>query len=438
MCDPRETEQRLRNWLDTNQPQRERLCIHLLPLFGKYSEVQPRRPKGGPDGARDIQAIYNNSVEIWGAVGFKNSANDSEEDKKWVNDKFNKDFEAALGQNPSLKGFVFFTNVDLTPKEVHTLKTMAICKGINHVDIFYRERLRQMLDSIEGLGYRLQYLNIKMSQEEQISFINRLEKIREIEQQELTKKQQEVNYKLHKLEFLNECLRPVRTVMAIVKLNKPYKPEELGHFRLVIEIIRIYDPSPWPKLFIGGRDHYIISDHDNTRKMLFGLQSLIWFEHPYEIHQSCIDSKKYERTQFLTFTGFLYRKGPFATLGEFDGTNFDIFVTSPLLGAIQNISFVVNHYALFQLSRNKLVIAEQIGLRENNPPKWPYDLTDKEKSVKFKRLYIRSKDTDNNSIIPPCRHMSREIHFSEYIPEKLDILAQKGGSLIRSASLIIE
>ncbi len=84
MSDVRLTEERLRSWLDSNQVQRERLCLHLLPLFGPYTNVTPRRPKGGRDGARDIQAIFDGGLEAWGAVGFQNSANDSTKNKTWV------------------------------------------------------------------------------------------------------------------------------------------------------------------------------------------------------------------------------------------------------------------------------------------------------------------------------------------------------------------
>lgn len=64
MPDSRITDERLRSWLDANQVQRERLCAQLLPLLGQYSDVEPRRPKGGPDGARDIQAVYNKQLSV--------------------------------------------------------------------------------------------------------------------------------------------------------------------------------------------------------------------------------------------------------------------------------------------------------------------------------------------------------------------------------------
>lgn len=438
MSDPRETEQRLRSWLDANQLQRERLCIQLLPLFGNYSDVQPRRPKGGPDGARDIQAVYNGSIVVWGAVGFRNSANDSEGDKKWVTKKFSTDIESALVQNPNLRGFVFFTNVDLTPREVQILKTTATSKGITHVDVFYRERLRQMLDSTEGLGYRLQYLEIAMSQEEQISFITRLEAAREKELQELSRKQQEVDHKLHKLEFLNECLKPVHIVAIIATLNRPYEPEELGHFRLVIQIARVYQPSPWPVLSVGGRDWYPTCADKDKQVRLFGSKCLIWSENPHEIHKSRFESKRSLQTQVLQFSGRLYNKGPFVTVGEFDGSNFDIFLTPRLLDTIQTVLFIVNNYVLLELPRKMLVTAEQVGLRENNPPEWRDKLTDEEKAVEWKRLYIRSRDTENTSLPPPRRHASREINFSKLTPNKLSVPLERGNPVLESALMIIE
>ncbi len=53
-----------------------------------------------------------------GAVGFRNSANDSNEDKAWVKRKFQSDLAAAIKENVELKSFVFLTNIDLTPAEI--------------------------------------------------------------------------------------------------------------------------------------------------------------------------------------------------------------------------------------------------------------------------------------------------------------------------------
>ena len=238
--DTRETEARLRSWLDANQVQRERLCAQMLPLMGDYSEVVPRRPKGGPDGSRDLEAIFGGSIEVWGAVGFRNSAKDDKNDKTWVKKKFKADLNAALKKNPNLKGFVFLTNVDLTPTEQDSLKEYGHNKNVGHVDVFIREHLRVVLDSIDGWGYRLQFLDIEMSKEEQSTFINKFGARLE---SQLEQQHQEVNAKLQRIEFLHDCAKPIRGASFMVQLDRPYSPEELGHFRILLEIISLQEPD---------------------------------------------------------------------------------------------------------------------------------------------------------------------------------------------------
>jgi hypothetical protein len=100
---PRLTEERLRSWLDARQTERERMCLGVLSLDRRYTDVQPRRPKGGPDGGRDIQATFRGEV-VWGAVGFRNQVSDSPEDRREARKKFTSDLDAALKEKPDLKG----------------------------------------------------------------------------------------------------------------------------------------------------------------------------------------------------------------------------------------------------------------------------------------------------------------------------------------------
>jgi hypothetical protein len=34
------------------------MCLALLPILGPYTRAKARRPKGGRDGGRDIEAVY--------------------------------------------------------------------------------------------------------------------------------------------------------------------------------------------------------------------------------------------------------------------------------------------------------------------------------------------------------------------------------------------
>lgn len=93
---PTETDIRLKSWLDTNQRDREQMCRAVLALDAYYSDVRPRHPSGGPDGGRDIEAVLNGDCAAYGAVGFHNSANDSNDPKKRIRAKFSSDLASAL------------------------------------------------------------------------------------------------------------------------------------------------------------------------------------------------------------------------------------------------------------------------------------------------------------------------------------------------------
>ena len=90
MSTTRLTEERLRTWI-TDQVDSERMCLGILALDARFSNIKPRRPKGGPDGGRDIEAVFDNHKVVWGGVGFRANVTDSKEDKKWIENKFKAD-----------------------------------------------------------------------------------------------------------------------------------------------------------------------------------------------------------------------------------------------------------------------------------------------------------------------------------------------------------
>ena len=171
--DIRQTEERLRNHLDQNQVFQERMCLALLPVLGPFTGERPRRPKGGPDGGRDIEALREGSLVVWGAVGFKNGGGADASSRRWATRKFKEDLDRALKENPDLPGFVFFTNVDLTPGQMEKLTRHAYARTLKFVEIYDFERLRHVLDNPEGFVARLQYLGIPMSPTEQAALVSR-------------------------------------------------------------------------------------------------------------------------------------------------------------------------------------------------------------------------------------------------------------------------
>jgi hypothetical protein len=155
---------------DFKQTDPERLAIDVLGLNPRYTLREPRRPLGGPDRGRDIEAIFDNHILVWGAVGFQRMVSDAPDEKRSAKQKFKNDLDRAKKENLHLEGFVFFTNVDLTDADQAELEAYGKSKGLKLIDIYWRERIRVALDSPQGIMYRLRYLGIPMTVEDQQAF----------------------------------------------------------------------------------------------------------------------------------------------------------------------------------------------------------------------------------------------------------------------------
>ena len=154
-----------------------------------------------------------------------------------MKNKFQDDLKNALNKNPELINFIFFTNVDLTPSEVENLKSHAFEKGIKNAEIFYREKIRQALDSPQCYGYRLQYLDIEMSKEEQASFIEILQSNNKKELIEIKEQNQVLDSKIARIEFLNELNRKFKTFRLKIELDSNYNPIDLQNFSALVSLI---------------------------------------------------------------------------------------------------------------------------------------------------------------------------------------------------------
>ena len=225
---PFDTDERLKSYLDTNQLARERLCLAVLALDKRFTEVNPRHPRGGPDGGRDIEAVFRQEQRVFGAVGFVNQANDSDEQKKIIRKKFGDDLKSALAVAPKPEVFVFLTNVNLTIGEKDELVREAKAKRLGHAEIFDRERIRIALDSPDGFAARFQYLAISMSEEEQASFFS---KWGDDIQSLVATGFQHLEGTLERLLFLQEATDAVPTLVVVLELRESYPAEQIGHFR---------------------------------------------------------------------------------------------------------------------------------------------------------------------------------------------------------------
>jgi len=333
------TDERLRHALNSDQPSRERLCMAILALDRNYSDINPRRPEGGPDGGRDIECRRGPNL-CYGAVGFLNNVSDSPEDKRIIKNKFADDLNAAIKQNKDLKAFVFFTNVDLTPGEVEKLKRNSEANGISFIDIYWRERIRHALDSPEGLAIRYQYLSIPLSDAEQASFFSRFGKDLE---RLVTGGFERLEKKIDFTEFSRWQTGKIRNINLQINFKELEKSERRApeHFRACLELQSVVHEKR--SILIGGQDDFWQSDNDSwyfgTKifffRQKFGKIEESWIPQGVRVGGGYIDGL-HIGVKWLPVSDIL------AT--EFDDLALHFHFTENLLDRIAKVKFSIDSY----------------------------------------------------------------------------------------------
>ncbi len=282
-----QTDERLKSYLDTNQMHREQLCLAVLAMDKRFSEVRPRHPRGGPDGGRDIEAKYRRDQLAYGAVGFTNQATDTDEKKKGIRAKFTDDLESAWNAQPRPEVFVFLTNVNFTTGDKAELTLQARQKGFTECDIFDRERLRIALDGADGLAARFQYLGLPMSEAEQATFFAKWgDDINSV----IATGFQEVHATLAHLLFLHEASRPMHSLHVVLDLDREYNADEIGHFRAFCSITLKEPKLGMFSLLFGAADkanrfRTDVKDKTDRPGIAHGISSAQWHT-PWELEAS--------------------------------------------------------------------------------------------------------------------------------------------------------
>jgi hypothetical protein len=389
MPNPRLVDERLRSWLASDQAAQERMCRAILALDSRYSNVRPRRPRGGQDQGRDIDATFEDGRDVFGAVGFRNSANDSSADKRWVSTKFRKDIARALDEEPRLKVFAFFTNVDLTDPEQTRLKQSARNRGIEHCDVFARERMIAMLDSPAGYAIRFNYLEIPLDTAEQQVFFARWGK--DIERV-VTSGFSTIENRVDRLEFLQECGRPLQVFGFDLQLMEPTPFADLGHFRAAMFV----EPPPlhgtYEQLGLWIRDDW---RRPNSPALRGGFWTLpLGDGHGLESTAPAVARYVSMRGQFSEWDS----ERKVMKLGDLDRAWAVVFVTQPLFDRVASLRMTANGYVLLDAPREDLRPYEP-----NGPVSWPDELNETENEVPWIRIDWRGFTTrfDFSSETPP-------------------------------------
>lgn len=426
-----ETDQRLKSFLDTNQLGREQMCRAILATDKRYSDVRPRHPRGGPDGGRDIEAIYRNDQITFGAVGFVNQANDSTEQKKTINAKFGEDLSSALSADPKPQAFVFFTNINLTIGEKSALIQKAKDQGIVNCEIMDRERIRISLDSPDGFSIRFQYLNIPLSEEEQASFFA---KWGDDIQSVISTGFQKIENTLNRILFFQEASSTLAHLTLSVELNKKYEAKEVGHFRLFC-CIYLKEPRNNILSILFGR-----SDKSNRMRtdggadftqqksgIQYGISGGQW-EQVLDLEDEESDSEEEKYTNvgssssigmdYVEFIPIQYSKDSLIrrpnglTLRDIDEAMLLPFCNQSLADKIKAIHIYSNGYKIKELQENDM----EVDCSEFDPAV-PVDFTEEEEKDPWVRIR------------PAGGYSSFNIEFFDETPRRMYMPKQTENSL---------
>ena len=158
MSEGRETFNRLLNW-DRGQAPSERLAAIILSKEG-FKGVDPSHPLGGKDGLKDMTLSFDGKRWI-GAVYFPRGQQSFSD----IKDKFAHDLDGVKANNA--EGLAFVTNQELRLGE---RKILSELMPEVDVQIYHLERIASLLNTPSFYGIRMEFLDIEMSKEEQLSF----------------------------------------------------------------------------------------------------------------------------------------------------------------------------------------------------------------------------------------------------------------------------
>lgn len=153
-----ETWMRLQIWTK-GQKAAERLSAHILNSEN-YKAIDPSHPLGGRDGIKDLICMKD-GIRWIAACYFPREQKPFKE----IKGKFINDF-AGVDQN-NADGIVFITNQELSLGE---RKELVEYSDDCHIEIYHLERIAYLLNCPENYGVRLEFLDIEMTKEEQLSY----------------------------------------------------------------------------------------------------------------------------------------------------------------------------------------------------------------------------------------------------------------------------
>jgi hypothetical protein len=224
-----------------------------------------------------------------------------------------------------------------------------------------------------------------------------------------------------RIEFLQERIKSVMEVKFLVKLDREYTPDELGHFRILLEVIQLGSGDPNPTLWLAARDSYPVWHSGKQATKLDGTRTIVWSRNPDEkLQDTVVGAAVGRRIPEILAWGTINHRGPFQTIESFDHKWLNIFVTQSLADKLTYVGFAVDNYVLMGMPAHCLEQTRGAPLVE-----WPDQLSEKVQTVAWVHLLPRRYWPDDSSR-PPLRPPLL-IDFGKFTPAKLEPLGELRG-----------
>ena len=299
---------------------------------------------------------------MWGAIGFRNGGGNDDTARREAQSKFNDDLSRALRENPTLQGFVFFTNVDFTPSITDNLKSMAVGRGISHVDIFDMERLRHTLDSPEGLIARLQYLEIPMSATEQIGLVS---KFGSQLQNAILSRFDRVERTLSEMERYLDFQTPLHRLDIFVSLNRSCSSASIGDEAVLVQLLGLHDLSK-STFFLCQN----LPGHKSAQSNLV-VQAHSWLRDTDDEVQSFMPSASNTPSLLAAYCELsLTTGGHRVRVADLSTIRLKVVATSGLSKIAKHIAIDANGYELFNCPTDESRPATTVNIPESISADW--------------------------------------------------------------------
>jgi hypothetical protein len=279
--------------------------------------------------------------------------------------------------DPKPRAFVFFTNVDLTPAEVEELTSWGVAQGLSFVDFYWRERIRQVLDSPEGLAIRHQYLGMNMSEAEQASFFSRfgndLERLMQGRLDTIERKIDGFEFGQWKAGTIRELSLELR-----FKQYEDSSRQRQEHFRVFLELQSVCGEHR--SIALGGRDSFWPNGKGGW---YFGTRTFFWRESVPQSGSVWIPPGVLVGGGIIGSIHFRPQWRPRSPIlaEEFRGLSFHLHLTENIIARLASVEFSIDKYVFV---RRRLDEARWENARPTLA--WPERLSKEEEAVEWRML----------------------------------------------------